>query len=104
MDGVLVDSMPLHFRAWEAFVAKYRIDISPADLRHLVDARRNVEIMPLLLGRDLGADESAALIDEKESQYHRLAATELKEIRGARAFLNKARSKGYPLVLATAAS
>jgi len=99
-----VDSMPYHFEAWKALARRFKIGISPADLRELVDARRNVEIFPILLGRSVPADELNRLVDEKEALYHAQAEVHLPEVTGARAFCEQALRQGIPMALATAAS
>jgi HAD superfamily hydrolase (TIGR01509 family) len=104
MDGVLVDSMPLHFEAWKLLVQRFKIGISMADLRELIDARRNVEIFPILLGRPLPDAELHRLVDEKEALYHAQAEAKLPEVAGARAFCEQAQAQGIPMALATAAS
>jgi len=104
MDGVLVDSMPLHFEAWKALVLRFGIGISMGDLRELVDARRNVEIFPILLGRPVPEPELKRLVDEKEALYHAQAEKQLPEVAGARAFCEMALKCRVPMALATAAS
>lgn len=104
MDGVLVDSMPLHFLAWKTLVQRFGIGISMGDLRELVDARRNVEIFPILLGREVPEGELKRLVDEKEALYHAQAEVKLPEVPGARQFCEQALKKGIPMALATAAS
>ncbi len=104
MDGVLVDSMPLHFEAWKALARRFKLGISMADLRELVDARRNVEIFPILLGRSVPEEELRRLVDEKEALYHAQAEVRLPEVAGARSFCEQALRRGIPMALATAAS
>ncbi len=103
MDGVLVDSMPLHFSSWQSLVARHRVAIGRRELRELIDARRNVEIIPILFGRSLHSKDVQALVREKEGGYQRLAAQGMPEVPGARDFLERASRAGVPLALATAA-
>jgi beta-phosphoglucomutase len=104
MDGVLVDSMPLHFQVWQEFAREHKLAIPDKELRHLVDARRNVEIFPVLMGRDLAKPELEELARKKERRYLDLADSRLREVPGSRAFLDKALMAGIPMGLATAAS
>ena len=51
LDGVLIDSMPLHIMAWREYVAN--LGVSCDDIERRMHGRRNSELVRDLLGHDL---------------------------------------------------
>ena len=58
MDGVLVDSNPLHRRAWGEFNRRYGIETTP-EMHQRMYGKRNDEIVRDFFGDSLSADEVA---------------------------------------------
>jgi beta-phosphoglucomutase len=54
MDGVLIDSMPLHVLAWERYLQ--RLGISVEDLERRMHGKRNSELVRDLIAADLPED------------------------------------------------
>ena len=54
MDGVLIDSMPLHVLAWERYLQK--MGISVEDLERRMHGKRNSELVRDLIDADLPED------------------------------------------------
>jgi beta-phosphoglucomutase len=54
MDGVLIDSMPLHVLAWERYLQK--LGISVEDLERRMHGKRNSELVRDLIAADLPED------------------------------------------------
>ena len=75
MDGVLVDSGPLHRRAWQVFFCRKGLDIGDAVFT-LGFGRPNAEVLPEFLGDTLTAEQIAQLSDEKEGCYRNLVREE----------------------------
>jgi beta-phosphoglucomutase len=54
LDGVLVDSMPLHVTAWENYLEKLGIRVEDLEVR--MHGKRNEELVYDLIGQDLAPD------------------------------------------------
>jgi beta-phosphoglucomutase family hydrolase len=71
MDGVLVNSGPLHRQAWRAFLAARGLDLGDR-VFELGFGRPNTEVLPAFFGDALGADQIAQLSEDKERAYRDL--------------------------------
>jgi beta-phosphoglucomutase len=100
MDGVIVDSNPLHLRAWVVYNRRFGIDAGEA-LAERMYGRRNDEIVREFFGPGLSAEEIAAHGAGKEKLYREMLEPRLAEtlVPGVREFLQ--RHAGQPLGLAT---
>ncbi len=100
MDGVMVDSNPLHARAWQAYNRRFGIDAGE-DLAAKMYGRRNDEIVRDFFGPHPSAAEVAAHGAAKEELYRELLAPVLEEtlVAGVREVLE--RHRGQPVGLAT---
>ena len=100
MDGVIVDSNPLHTEAWKEYNRRFGIEAG-ASLPERMYGRRNDEIVRDFFGPGLTAAEVAAHGAAKEELYRRLLAPRLAEtlVPGVREFLQ--RHAGEPVGLAT---
>jgi len=90
LDGVIVDSMPLHTLAWQRYITKLGVD--PEDVAQRMHGRRNDEIVRDFLGsavsQDLVFEHGAA----KERLFREMMAAELSErlVPGVASFLERA--------------
>jgi beta-phosphoglucomutase len=100
MDGVIVDSNPLHTQAWRAYNLRFGIDAGEA-LAERMYGRRNDQIVPEFFGTGLSAAEIAAHGAAKEALYREMLEPVLSEalVPGVRELL--ARHAGGRLGLAT---
>ena len=100
-DGVLVNSMPFHVKAWQSVFADFKITIEPEEvllregarpieLAHEIFADRSVEISEL---------ELKQLIDRKQKSYRKI--TEAKIENGTKSFLKNLRKQGKLIGLVT---
>jgi beta-phosphoglucomutase len=103
LDGTLADNMHLHARAFETFAARHGLPSLTGDIRRRIDGKRNAEIMPILFGRELPADEVAALAWEKEDLYRRLSKGALRPVNGALDLLDALDRHRVPMGVATSA-
>jgi len=72
-DGTLADTMPLHWRAWQAIASRYRIHF-PIDRFYSLGGVPSREILKMLSGEQgLGLDH-LAVAREKEAEYLPLIA------------------------------
>ena len=74
MDGTLLHNMPLHFQAFAAFAERCGLRLPPPDVAASLIGRRNSEIMPILFGRALTAEEIDRFSEEKERIYRDMLA------------------------------
>ena len=100
MDGVIVDSNPLHAEAWMLYNRRFGIDAGQT-LAERMYGRRNDEIVRGLFGPELSPEEVAAHGAAKEELYRELLEPRLAEtlVPGVREFLE--RHAGQPVGLAT---
>jgi len=100
MDGVIIDSNPLHRQAWAAFNRRYGLETTAAMLEGMY-GRRNDQIVRDFFGENLPAGEVAARGAAKEEIYREMLASRIEEtlVPGLRAFLE--RYRGAPMAVAT---
>jgi beta-phosphoglucomutase len=103
IDGTLLDNMPFHIEAFEAFTAAHGLPALTLEMRHWMDGRRNSDIFPRLFERALTDEEIAALSLEKESAYRRLSAGRLEPLPGLMRLLDALETARVPVALATSA-
>ena len=100
MDGVILDSNPLHLKAWTLYNQRLGVDLGES-LAQRMHGGRNDEIVRDLFGPHLSPEEVAAHGVAKEKLYRALLAPQLAEVLvpGVRQFLQ--RHAGQPVGLAT---
>jgi beta-phosphoglucomutase len=102
LDGTLIDSMPLHHRAWQQWFAGIGMPFDETTFFERTAGRTNAEILADLFP-SRSPDERDAMADAKESLYRVIAARELSTIPGALAFLGQAKQRGLAAAICTAA-
>lgn len=100
LDGVVIDSMPMHTLAWERYLEANGID--PRNVEARMHGKRNDELVRDLFGSDL---DDAAVFEHgaaKERLFRKMmgATLEAKLVPGIREFLAEA-SKMVPLAVGT---
>jgi HAD superfamily hydrolase (TIGR01509 family) len=102
MDGVLVDSEPLHKRAKEIAFGEVGV-VLPESTYDSYKGRPDATMIPEVLGeRGMSVEQMAALFDRKRQIYEKIEH-ELREIPGAAEFLVWAKSR-YHIALATSST
>jgi beta-phosphoglucomutase len=98
MDGVIVDSNPLHREAWTAFNRRHGLDTTAQMLERMY-GRRNDQIVREFFGDSLSEKEVLAYGAAKEVLYRELAADRIESllVPGLRAFLDLYR--GTPMAV-----
>jgi len=82
MDGVIVDTAPYHFKAWQQTFAKLGVKYTRAQFKESF-GRRNEAIIPELIGKPVSAKEIAVIARKKEALFRRLARGKIKPFPGA---------------------
>jgi beta-phosphoglucomutase len=100
MDGVIVDSNPLHREAWEVFNRRYGLETTET-MHESMYGKRNDDIVRGFYGTQLAHDEVIARGAAKEAVYRDMAKSRLEEmlVPGLREFLEEYR--GAPMGVAS---
>ena len=87
MDGVIVDSMPYHVRAWEVYLERQGRDAQTLNAR--MHGKHNDELLRDVFGSELSIEDIQRMGSEKEALYRELIETELEAslLPGVRQFL-----------------
>ena len=101
LDGTLVANMELHAQAFAEFMARHGLPPMDDAQRARLDGKRNTDIFPELLGRDLKGEELIALSDEKEALYRALSRGRLVPLAGLERLLAILAANGIPVAVAT---
>lgn len=102
LDGVLVDSHPLHKRSWKMFLQTLGKDVADDELEFVLDGQKKEEILRHFLGELSG--EQLAQYGRRKEELFREHSIELKMIAGARDFIQKLREADIPIALASSGS
>ena len=103
LDGTLLDNMPFHIEAFNAFAARHGLPALTLERRKWMDGKRNRDIFPGLFERELSADELEAMAEEKESLYRSLSVGRLRPLTGLLRLLDLLDARGVPVAIATSA-
>jgi beta-phosphoglucomutase len=102
MDGVIVDNMRHHAKAWEAFLRRRAPDLRiEAVMPHF--GKTNRDILRLVLGDRAGPEEVALWGEEKEGLYREIYAAEMTPLPGLLHLLKTLRKRGIRTIVATSA-
>jgi beta-phosphoglucomutase len=102
LDGVIVDSHPLHKRAWRAFLASLGKEVSEQDLDFILEGRRRRDILIHFLGGL--SDAEIQEYGNKKDELFREASAALEPVAGAVEFIQRLEKAGLSIALATSAS
>jgi HAD superfamily hydrolase (TIGR01509 family) len=75
LDGVIVDSMPVHTQAWIRYLDG--LGLPSDEIEHAMHGRRNDEIVTAVIGAHLGAEEVFAHGAAKEALFREMIGAEL---------------------------
>ena len=92
MDGVIVDSNPMHRESWVAFNRRYGLETTD-EMHQRMYGKRNDQIVRDFYGDGMAAEEVAARGRAKERLYREMMAGRTEEmlVPGLRAFLERHR-------------
>jgi len=102
MDGVIMDSNPVHKIALKQFCRKYGFDLTEDQLREKIYGRTNKDWIPAVFG-SISKDQIARYADEKEALFRELYADSIRPLEGLKAFLEKLEKGGIKRAIATSA-
>ena len=101
MDGVIIDSHPLHRRAWKTFLQTTGRDVTDSELEFILDGRKREEILCYFLG-ELSPSQIVDYGARKDEMLRQLAE-DMQPLRGVVEFLDSLSQVGMRIALATSA-
>ena len=103
LNGVIVDDLPYHKKAWFEFCRLHGFELSERDFDHKISGRKNEEIFHMLFGDKFSPEDVLRYSEEKEARYRELYAPDVKPVEGVMEFLQSLRSAEIPRAIATGA-
>ncbi len=102
MDGVIADSYPFHFAAWQETFAKRGIKFTKEEFTKLFGTRNDF-ITGSIMGRELPERDVKIIIQEKEENFRRKATGSIRQFPGAVRLLNAIKKGNFKLGLVSSA-
>lgn len=102
MDGVLIDSHPVHKKVWAQFLASVGVHVSDQELNFVLDGRKREEILSHFLG-DL-SPEQIQEYGQRKNDLYKDSEGDLRTISGVVEFLDTLESAGIRMAVGTSAS
>lgn len=103
MDGVIVDSNPVHKIAIERFCKKYNLELTDEKLINKVWGRQNKDWIPAVFEREIEPKALEEYSREKEKLFRDLYEKEIQPLPGLEKFLQELEQKNIPKAIATSA-
>jgi beta-phosphoglucomutase len=102
MDGVIVDSHPIHKKTWRTFLALLGKEVSEQDLNFIMEGRKREEILRHFLGEV--SEEQMQIFGRQKEQLFRRESAALQTIEGLREFLQELDQAEIRLAVASSGS
>jgi HAD superfamily hydrolase (TIGR01509 family) len=102
MDGVVIDSHPIHKTAWRRFLSSLGREVSDDELEFVLDGRKKEDILRHFLGA-LSAEQIDEYGHQKEMVF-REEAMAINLVDGITPFFDQVQQAGIPMGLATSGS
>jgi beta-phosphoglucomutase len=103
MDGVIVDSHPVHTKAWRRFLDSQGKEVTEDDLAFILEGRKKEDILRHFLG-ELSPEKIERLGHEKELLFREEARAELRPVQGVQQILENFSQAGIKLGVASSGS
>jgi beta-phosphoglucomutase len=103
LDGVIADTMPLHYEAYRQAFAKYGIHVTPLEI-YMIEGMPSMEAGKAIVkekSANLSDEQVKNLINDKREIYRTLAAKDAKTFPGVPETLGMLRENGIRLALIT---
>jgi len=102
MDGVIADTAPYHFKAWQEVFQKRGVNFTEEDFRRNF-GQRNDTIIRNVLGEGLSPSQIDTIAGEKERNFRQRVRQHIKPLPGAIKLLKLLREYGFKIALASSA-
>ncbi len=103
MDGVIVDSGPIHFESWHNTLAQYSLKVSDAELRRMF-GMTSPEVVKILFGNEVSEEFITQLCDKKEFLFREAIQKNAQYIPGVEFWLNEFKLAGILQAIASSGS
>jgi beta-phosphoglucomutase family hydrolase len=102
MDGVIVDNMKYHKKAWEMFLKIHApgMDVEEFSMHF---GKVNKDLLKIVFQREISDEEESQFGDEKEALYRKLYAEDIVPTEGLVGFLEELNENGVKAAVASAA-
>ncbi|MBS4062909.1 MAG: HAD family phosphatase [Chitinophagaceae bacterium] len=104
LDGTLIDTMPWHFKTWEAVVEELGGPLRGDELMKELYGNGAELMHRLVPHRTFTEDEARQIVDNKEERYRNLYGQNITVLEGAREFLDEALLLNIPMGIGTASN
>lgn len=102
LDGVIVDTAPVHFEAWKKTLKEMGLPFSREEFA-LIFGRRNRDVMMEMVGKPLATGETERISARKESLFREVLRGKVRALPGVLFWLEELKRRGYRQALATSA-
>ena len=102
MDGVIADSGPFHFAAWQEVFDKRGIDFTKDDFTRLFGSRNDF-IVRTIIDQDLSEEDVKLIVEEKERGFRDKAKGNIKLFPGVMKLLNSIKQGDFKSALGSSA-
>lgn len=102
MDGVIADTAPYHFKAWQEVFQKRGLNFTTEDFKHNF-GQRNDSIIRYALGENVSPGEVDVIASEKEENYRQRVAQNIKPLSGAIELIKALEEHGVKMAIASSA-
>jgi beta-phosphoglucomutase len=102
MDGVIVDSHPVHKKTWSKFLELLGKEVDEEHLNFIMEGRKRDEILRYFLGEL--SDEQVRVLGHQKEQLFREESADMKTIEGLREFLQQLSEAKIRLAVASSGS
>ena len=102
MDGVIADTGPYHYKAWQYVFQKRGVNFTEDDFRRHF-GQRNDTIIRSNIGRSISSAEMDTIADEKEEKYRQVVAQNIKPLPGTLELMRILRENGVKMAVASSA-
>lgn len=101
LDGTMLDNNAFHLKSWLIYLDKKGMSITEEFYKEHLSGKTNKDVLELIFGRKMDADEIEKLALEKEAIYREIYQPYLKEVSGLTRMLDLLKDKGILLAIAT---
>lgn len=101
IDGTIIDNNHYHYLAFAEFYKKRNRTLDKDYFVKNFNGKTNTDLMKLIFGEDLSAEESERLSQEKEAIYREIYAPHIKPVNGLMELLEALKKENIPMVIAT---
>jgi len=102
MDGIIADTAPYHFKAWQQVFQKMGVKFTEEDFKHNF-GQRNDTIIRNIRGQDTSQSEIDAISLEKEKSFRNMVRQKIKPLPGVINLIKRLTGHGFKMALASSA-